>query len=133
MCKCKFDVIILFQISSCSYTQDTNNMEIFLQRKLCWMDPVPRQVMQRWSQINLLSKEGLAISVPAQFLTASSSLLYSILMPSTRCESSANSISLPTASSFTLKRLAQILCMGETDECIGLEVTMTNMKELQDL
>jgi hypothetical protein len=23
--------------------------------------------------------------------------------------------------------------MGETDECIGLEVTMTNMKELQDV
>ena len=54
-------------------------------------------------------------------------------MPALLCESSANSISLPSASSFTIKLLAQILCMGETEESGGLEVTMSNMKELQDV
>jgi hypothetical protein len=107
-------------------------MDILLQRKLCWLDPVPRQIMKKCSQVNLLSKEGQVTSVPAQLLIASSPYLNSILMmPSFSC--SPNSISLPSATSSTLKLLAQILCMGETEESGGLEMTMINMRELQDV
>jgi len=89
--------------------------------------------MKKCSQVNLFSKEGQVLSVPAQLLTASSPYLNSILMTSSSCEYSPVSISLPSASSFTLKLLAQILCLGETEARRGLEVTMTNMRELQDV
>jgi len=91
--------------------------------------------MIKCSQINLLSKDGQVTSVPSQFLTASSTFLKSILVQSSSfCETSASiSISLPSATSLTLKLLAQILCMGETQESGGLEMTLSNMKELQDV
>jgi len=109
-------------------------MEIILQRKLSWLDPVPSDIMKNCNQLNLVSQEGQATSIPVQLLAASSPLLNSILtMPSSSCESITASISIPSATSSALHLLAQILSMGETHESGGLETTVANMNELQSI
>ena len=109
-------------------------MEIFLQRKLCWLDPVPSHILKKCNQINLLSKEGQLTSIPVQFLAASSPFLNSILtMPSFSWESSITSISLPSVTNSALQLLAQILSMGETEESGGLETMLNNMNELHNI
>jgi len=108
-------------------------MSVDFQRDGSWLDSLPLDLKLQSEIAILAGEDGYCIPVPKQFLLAKSELIRSILSDMCKCQVSRSDvcISVPFASSFSLKLTVEILTKGESSMITGLTETISNIHEVK--
>jgi len=103
------------------------------QRDGSWLDPLSLDPKLQSEIIVLAGRDGYCITISKHFLLAKSELVKSILRDMCNCQVTSNKVclSVPFASSSSLKHTVEILTTGETSVIKGLNQTIAKINEVK--